>query len=227
VLFPRLAGLHVEGVSTRGSRVCVEARAQACRVRCPGCSTASGRVHSRYERRIADRAVGGREAVIHLRVRRFFCINAGCGRKTFVEQIPGLTVRHGRHSVLARQVLEATALAFGGRAGARLTRHLALGVGLPRRSWYAPLRLRVGHLVRSGQTRLAGDRCHGQPERGDNQHRDSTCGPALVRGGGAAGVVSWYGGPVTKGASGSLRPRAMVCVPGTGRARPASARRAP
>jgi hypothetical protein len=86
-------------------------------------------VHSRYERRIADPAVGGREAVIHLRVRRFFCINADCGRKTFVEQIPGLTVRHGRHSVLARHVLEATALALGGRAGARLTRHLALGVG--------------------------------------------------------------------------------------------------
>lgn len=43
-----------------------------------------------------------------------------CARKTFVEQIPGLTSRYARHTEPARRILTAIALAAGGRAGARL-----------------------------------------------------------------------------------------------------------
>jgi hypothetical protein len=64
-----------------------------------------------------------------LTVRRFFCDTTDCARKTFVEQIAGLTMRHARHSVAARTVLQAVALALGGRAGARLTGWLAMPVG--------------------------------------------------------------------------------------------------
>jgi transposase len=67
--------------------------------------------------------------VLHLRVRRFFCTTVACVQKIFVEQVDGLTVRHGRASVLARRLLEPVALALGGRAGARLTDRLGLGVG--------------------------------------------------------------------------------------------------
>ncbi|WP_373283244.1 transposase family protein [Nocardia vinacea] len=38
---------------------------------CPQCATVSGRVHSRYQRRLADAAVAGREMALHLVVRRF------------------------------------------------------------------------------------------------------------------------------------------------------------
>ncbi|MDQ3762477.1 MAG: transposase family protein [Actinomycetota bacterium] len=41
---------------------------QAC---CPGCGGESGRVHSRYERKLADAAVTGRRVEICLRVRIF------------------------------------------------------------------------------------------------------------------------------------------------------------
>jgi hypothetical protein len=97
--------------------------------RCPACSTSSRRVHSRYERRLLDAAVAGRETVLHLRVRRLFCMAAACFRKIFVEQVEGLTVRHGRISGLAHRLLEPLALAAGGRAGARLTDRLGLAVG--------------------------------------------------------------------------------------------------
>ncbi|MFJ6760755.1 MULTISPECIES: hypothetical protein [unclassified Streptomyces] len=40
----------------------------------------------------------GRSVVLHLRVRRFTCRNAECGRLTFVEQISGLTRRHGQRT---------------------------------------------------------------------------------------------------------------------------------
>ncbi|MFF4733878.1 transposase family protein [Streptomyces mirabilis] len=40
---------------------------------CPGCGTAAHRVHSRYQRHLADTAVAGRPVVIDLSVRRLVC----------------------------------------------------------------------------------------------------------------------------------------------------------
>jgi transposase len=88
----------------------------------------SGRVHSRYERRLLDTAVGGREVVICLAVRRFFCPDPGCGKVTFAEQVSGLTSRYSRRTPGVTGVLEAVALALGGRSGARLSARLAAGV---------------------------------------------------------------------------------------------------
>ena len=85
-------------------------------------------MHSRYQRRLADTASGGQEVLIHLQVRRFFCGNPGCGKTTFAEQVPGLTTRYGRRTCSLQAVLQAVALALGGRAGARLTGRLACAV---------------------------------------------------------------------------------------------------
>ena len=92
---------------------------------CPACGVASRRVHSRYDRRLLDTAVAGQETLIQLRVRRFVCANAACAKKTFAEQVPGLTTRYGRRSTGLTAVLRAVALALGGRAGARLAGRLA------------------------------------------------------------------------------------------------------
>src|SRR5215469_5799300 len=92
------------------------------------CSVLSGRVHSRYERRLLDTAAAGQETMVVLRVRRFFCGNVACGKKTFAEQVPGLTTRYGRRTPGLARVLRAVALALGGRAGARLTGRLAAAV---------------------------------------------------------------------------------------------------
>jgi transposase len=95
---------------------------------CPGCGAASGRVHSRYDRHLSDTATAGREVLIRLQVRRLFCDNPDCVKKTFAEQVPALTSRHARRTAILQRVLAAVALALGGRAGARLTRHLAASV---------------------------------------------------------------------------------------------------
>ncbi|MQS16127.1 ISL3 family transposase [Streptomyces kaniharaensis] len=129
VLFPQFSLLHVELVRSVGRSIRVHARSRTPGEACPGCGTWSERAHSRYERRISDTSVSGQELVLHLRVRRFFCDNTKCGKRTFAEQIPGLTFRYGRCTVPLRKVREAVALALGGRAGARLVEHLAVGVG--------------------------------------------------------------------------------------------------
>lgn len=99
MLFPYLAGVVVEWVEQIGATVC-----------------GSGRVHSRYERRVADAAVSGRRVVIRLRVRRFFCAETACPARTFAEQITGLTQPYGRRTELLRSMLEAIGLAVAGRA---------------------------------------------------------------------------------------------------------------
>jgi transposase len=91
---------------------------------CPGCEHSSVRVHSRYRRRLADAPIAARLVVIELRVRRFFCDNAWCARRTFAEQIPGLTNPHARRTGLLRGMLEALEVALAGRPGARLAARL-------------------------------------------------------------------------------------------------------
>lgn len=79
----------------RGATVRVRARTGTREAEC------SSRMHSHYERRLSDTAVSGQELVIQLRVQRFFCRNEDCVKTTFVEQVPGLTVRYGRRSPTA------------------------------------------------------------------------------------------------------------------------------
>jgi transposase len=88
----------------------------------------SDRAHSRYVRRLSDVAVGGQEVLLRLGVRRFFCDNGECARKTFAEQVPDLTVRYGRRTMLLSGILRRIALALGGRPAARLTVHLGVAV---------------------------------------------------------------------------------------------------
>ena len=84
---------------------------------CPACGRFSGRVHSRYQRRLADAAIGGRPVVIRLTVRRFFCPAPDCPVITFAEQVQGLTVRYARRTPPLAEMLTAVALALAGRAG--------------------------------------------------------------------------------------------------------------
>ncbi|WP_431970216.1 transposase family protein [Nocardia sp. bgisy134] len=93
---------------------------------CPGCEVSARRVHSRYERRLSDTEITGREVVIRLRVRRLFCDNNACSRRTFAEALPALAARHARRTTTLQRLQCAVALAPGGRAGARLTRHPAV-----------------------------------------------------------------------------------------------------
>ncbi|WSD30381.1 ISL3 family transposase [Streptomyces sp. NBC_01744] len=106
----------------------VEARCTAVGAGCPDCGSRSSQVHSSYLRFPADISSGGRRVVLCLRVRRFFCRDASCGRRTFVEQVPGLTRRHGRWTERLRSTLAAVGLALAGRAGARMARVFGVSV---------------------------------------------------------------------------------------------------
>ncbi|MGO4650035.1 ISL3 family transposase, partial [Nocardia sp. 2YAB30] len=120
MLLPHLAGVAIEEVAEVSGVVCIRASALAAAVACVCCGYDATRVHSRYERYLADAPVGGRRLVVRLRVRRLFCDQSSCRVRTFAEQIEGVTVRHGRRTPLLRAMLEGIAVALAGRAGARL-----------------------------------------------------------------------------------------------------------
>ncbi|WP_369387370.1 ISL3 family transposase [Streptomyces sp. CG1] len=110
-------------VESGGLRVTARTRDDSS-LPCPDCGTTSGRVHSRHQRHLADAAVGGRPVVIELTVRRLFCDTRECRRRTFAEQVDGMTIRYGRYTSLLLGMSQAVGLALAGSAGARLLRML-------------------------------------------------------------------------------------------------------
>jgi len=128
VVFPHLAGVVVDQIDVEDGTLRIRARPHSAIAVCPGCDTVSASVHSRYERQIADMPAGGQPVRIMLRVRRFFCRNGNCRRRTFVEQVQGLASRRRRRSSLLCGALTSIGLALAGRAGARLAAGMAITV---------------------------------------------------------------------------------------------------
>src|SRR3954451_11897501 len=129
-LLPRLspdpASVRLETWAIEPARpaITLTLRPRSRTARCPLCGRRSGRVHSRYERTLADLPWGEHAVLIRLRARRLFCDNAGCERRIFAERLPapaplwagGTAPRAGRQTAIG--------LALGGAAAARLSRAL-------------------------------------------------------------------------------------------------------
>ncbi|MFK4103158.1 transposase family protein [Streptomyces sp. NPDC019531] len=96
---------------------------------CPACGRASTRVHDRYERRLQDLPLAGHAVGILLSVRRFLCADGACPKRTFAEQIPGLTSAYARVTDRLGASLDRIALALAGRAGARMANAMGLTAG--------------------------------------------------------------------------------------------------
>ncbi|MFE9098080.1 transposase family protein [Streptomyces sp. NPDC007264] len=96
LLFPSIADVAVLSVDVNDEATIIGARSTAAEAACPDCGSRSARIHGSYLRFPADVPGAGRRVVLCLRVRRFFCPDDSCGRRTFVEQLSGLTRRHSR-----------------------------------------------------------------------------------------------------------------------------------
>ncbi|UQW99300.1 ISL3 family transposase [Streptomyces sp. RerS4] len=125
VLFPGL-NLVVRQVVVADDSLMVDAAGCGPPGGCPQCEHPAARVHSRYWRHIAGLPVGGHKMIVRLRVRRFFCDQSHCRRRTFVEQVAGLTEPRRRSSTAARSATRAVAVELGGRPGQRLCVKLRL-----------------------------------------------------------------------------------------------------
>ncbi|MGV9350914.1 transposase family protein [Streptomyces spiralis] len=73
-----------------------------------------------YTRRLADRPLGGRRVLLRLRIRRFFCDNGPCPRRTTAEQVSYLTTRYRRRTLAGGRMVQAIGLAVGEPGRARV-----------------------------------------------------------------------------------------------------------
>ncbi|MGY4984070.1 ISL3 family transposase [Streptomyces sp. 900105755] len=128
LLFPSIANVAVLSVDVNIAIVRVDAKCTTTGAACPECGAWSTHVHTSYLQFPADVPSAGRRVVLQLRVRRFRCRTTMCRRRTFVEQISGLTRRHGQCTERLRSTLAALGLALAGRAGARLADVLGVSV---------------------------------------------------------------------------------------------------
>jgi transposase len=90
---------------------------------CPLCRHSSSRLHSRYQRTLADLPWNGVPVQIRLHARRFFCDNGECERRIFTERIPTVAAPYARRTNRLAVWFTHVAFALGGVPGARLLRH--------------------------------------------------------------------------------------------------------
>lgn len=138
VFFAGTAGVRVERVEALVDGTMAQLSSTRSSRSCPDCGVSSRRVHSRYGRQLDDRPVAGRPVRVQLTVRRFFCDTRTCPRRTFVEQIDGVSEPYQRASSSLRTVLRSVAAELGGRPGARLCRKLSVPAGRMRLLGHLP-----------------------------------------------------------------------------------------
>lgn len=116
----------IDAVVPDGDGLVILAHRRSRSGRCPSCGVLSSSVHSRYMRQPSDLSCFGRSVLLRLRVRRFYCHDRRCGRRTFAERMPKLLAPRARRTRRAAKALTRIGLALGGEAGARLAGHLGM-----------------------------------------------------------------------------------------------------
>ena len=89
-------------------------------VACPSCTLESSRVHSLYQRTVADLPWAGVPVTLQLHVRRFVCRNPACPRATFSEPLPEVVAPSARRSVRLANEQRQLGLQVGGSVAARI-----------------------------------------------------------------------------------------------------------
>jgi transposase len=121
-----LPDFAIIAVDETASVLVVDAYATPTQRACPTCGRLSMRVHSRYARCICDLPIVDRAVRLHLHLRRFFCDEDDCPRRTFVERLPDLAPLRARRTVRLTRSLRDIGFATGGEAGARLATRLCM-----------------------------------------------------------------------------------------------------
>ena len=96
--------------------------------RCPYCGRISHRVHSRYVRTIQDLSILGRRVVLYLEVRKFFCDNEDCRKKTFAEQPGDEVFRYRRRTCRCERAVARHGISVSSDSASRLLEHMGIQI---------------------------------------------------------------------------------------------------
>ena len=127
---PNLTTFDDISVDENNKRIVCKVTATQSTTSCPLCSQPASRIHSHYQRTMADLPWAGIPVRILLMVRRFFCKNKACYRKIFTERIPTLAAPWARRTQRLAKAQQAIGLRAGASDGARLCTALAMDAGI-------------------------------------------------------------------------------------------------
>src|SRR5262249_49224785 len=121
----RLDACYVDDTT---AQITLRVRSTQATVPCPLCTTPARRIHSHYERTLADLPWAAYRVRLQLRVRKWFCRNRSCPRHIFTERLPTVAAPWARRTLRLAQRLVALGVALGGRAGVHLSHAWDLAV---------------------------------------------------------------------------------------------------
>src|SRR5258706_2090321 len=119
-LFGFPSTLDLDSIEVQEQTVFVYLHATSPTATCPQCGTAGSRVHSRYQRTIADVAFGGRKLVLKLLVRKWICPEALCSQHIFAERFPEVVQRYARMTDRLIKALQSAGVITNGADAAQI-----------------------------------------------------------------------------------------------------------
>lgn len=126
-LFPMPEGLEITDITEINNVVYVHLISHRLISMCPTCSTPSSHIHSRYHRHPRDLPCSGRDIHLVLTVKKFFCRQAACVQKIFVERLPGILAVSSRLTHRLRTAIQDIGFTSTGKGGERLSAQLGMG----------------------------------------------------------------------------------------------------
>ncbi|AFY92732.1 ISL3 family transposase [Chamaesiphon minutus] len=122
----QLLRLEHEEIDTDEYHITANVSSTQASVQCPVCANPTTRIHSRYERTLADLPCVNYSLTLVMQVCKFFCDNTDCIRRIFTERIPEVTAPWARKTSRLSQKIQTIGLALGGAAGASLCGHIGI-----------------------------------------------------------------------------------------------------
>nr|WP_157136398.1 transposase family protein [Sagittula stellata] len=122
-------GLKADRVELVDDRVQIHVRPVGGTAACPRCGEISRRVHSHYQRRLADLPAHGRQVRLVLSARRFRCWSPLCRTRIFAERFsPAIAQPYARRTGRLQDLVRHLGLALGGQPAQALAARLLLPV---------------------------------------------------------------------------------------------------
>ncbi len=128
LFIPVGAAIQMTAANFTPEGIVVDLHSTAPTADCPTCKGTAHRIHSHYQRCLADLPLAQVPVRMHLHVRRFRCDTHDCRCTTFAEPVVGLAMPFARRTTRLRNEQRQIALEVGGEPGARLARRQGMPV---------------------------------------------------------------------------------------------------